>query len=404
MAVLAIAPRLVALEPVISDDAPLEMPQPGAHKLRILAPDLLELTLITTKKSQDSPPTQWDFIGDQKRLHAPATNAFQVIADGKAVPVLKVGFKRRVLYAPLKQRDLRIGNYLYLQLDGPIANNQSVEVRTADPKLWPATTQFLAVAKPLRWSPAIHVNQTGYLPSLPKVAMVGYYLGSLGEMDLEQALDGKNRPVQIGFQIIDSASDKAVFQGKLTLRGETGFPFAGYQRVFAADFSAFKQPGEYRLSVPGLGSSFPFFISDDVAGAFARAYALGIYHQRCGTANKLPFTRFVHGLCHVAPAEVPTMSASYESVNDVLAKETRDARENPRHTAPPLKNVAASLYPFMNKGPVDVRGGHHDAGDYSKYTANSAAFIHILVFAADNFPGVADLDNLGIPESGDGRS
>jgi Glycosyl hydrolase family 9. len=58
----------------------------------------------------------------------------------------------------------------------------------------------------------------------------------------------------------------------------------------------------------------------------------------------------------------------------------------------------------VNRGPVDVRGGHHDAGDYSKYTINSAAFIHQLIFAADVFPGVAELDNLGLPESGDGKS
>src|SRR5205085_7010173 len=37
-------------------------------------------------------------------------------------------------------------------------------------------------------------------------------------------------------------------------------------------------------------------------------------------------------------------------------------------------------------------------------TINSAAFIHGLVFAADVFPGVARLDNLGLPESGDGKS
>ena len=53
---------------------------------------------------------------------------------------------------------------------------------------------------------------------------------------------------------------------------------------------------------------------------------------------------------------------------------------------------------------MDVRGGHHDAGDYSKYTINSASFIHQLMFAVDVFPGVAELDNLGIPESGDGKS
>jgi hypothetical protein len=35
---------------------------------------------------------------------------------------------------------------------------------------------------------------------------------------------------------------------------------------------------------------------------------------------------------------------------------------------------------------------------------NSAAFIHHLVFAADAFPGVSELDNLGLPESEDGKS
>jgi hypothetical protein len=134
------------------------------------------------------------------------------------------------------------------------------------------------------------------------------------------------------------------------------------------------------------------------------AYALGIYHQRCGGANELPFTRFTHGPCHLAPAEVPDMSGKFDEVNAVLAKETADYRDNPRHTAPPLRDVAACLYPFVNYGPVDVHGGHHDAGDYSKYTINSAAFIHHLVFAADVFPGVSDLDNLGLPESGDGKS
>jgi len=41
-------------------------------------------------------------------------------------------------------------------------------------------------------------------------------------------------------------------------------------------------------------------------------------------------------------------------------------------------------------------------GDYSKYTINSAALIHSLIFAVDAFEGAGDLDNLGLPESGDG--
>ena len=69
-----------------------------------------------------------------------------------------------------------------------------------------------------------------------------------------------------------------------------------------------------------------------------------------------------------------------------LAGESRDAKDNPRHTAQALRDVASSLYPFLRTGTLDVSGGHHDAGDYSKYTINSARLVHDLVFAADVFP------------------
>ena len=120
----------------------------------------------------------------------------------------------------------------------------------------------------MRWSPVLHVNQTGYLPDFPKEAMVGYYLGSLGEMDV--GADGATQ-----FQILDARSGQEVFQGPLRPRPDQGFPNPCYQQVLEADFTDFKTPGEYRLSVKGLGVSFPFRIDDAVAGAFARTYALG---------------------------------------------------------------------------------------------------------------------------------
>jgi hypothetical protein len=387
--------RSPAQELTISDDNPLTMHAVGAHQLRIVSPTLIELTLITTKKPDPATVTIWNFVNSNGRASLPSEKEFSVLVDGKSAAVKAVGFKRRVLYAPLKERDLRIGNYLYLQLATPIADGQSVTVLNTDKKLWPAETHFSAKADPLRWSPAIHANQVGYLPALPKKAMVGFYAGSLGEMDLANKVD---------FKLVDANTGKEAFTGKLAPRHDLGFPFECYKSVLEADFSSFKTPGEYRLQVAGLGASFPFFIDDGIAGAFARTYALGIYHQRCGTSNEMPFTRFTHEACHTAPAEVPTMSARFNFVNETLAGYASDDNKNPDQKAPPLKNVAASLYPFVNKGPVDVRGGHHDAGDYSKYTANSAWFIHYLVFAADNFPGAAELDNLGLPESGDGKS
>lgn len=377
----------------ITDDNPLAMPAVGDHGLRVLTPVMLELTLISTKRP-DAGVEQWDFVAKDGALRLPDIKAFVVSVDGAAAEVKSAGFKRRVLYAPLAKRDLRIGNYLYLALAQPVPDGAAVEVKAANPDLWKPDTKFSARAGRLRWSPVIHANQAGYVPAWPKKAIMGYYLGSAGELEITAG----------EFNLIAAGSGVEVFSGRLMPRGDTGFPYAvkPCQRVLEADFSSFATPGEYRLLVPGLGASYPFFINDGVAAAFARTYALGLYHQRCGEENALPFTRFVHAACHTAPSEVPT--TAFLKTGQQLAGMSEDAKKNPRHTAPQLKDVDSSLYPFAAAGKVDVAGGHHDAGDYSKYTINCAQFIHHLVFAADAFPGAGDLDNLGLPESGDGRS
>lgn len=384
----------------LSDDDSLHLAEVGQNQLRVITPTLLELTLITTKSPDPAPLHEWAFVNQAGHANLPAPRQFEVLAGASQLTVIRVGFKRRVLYAPLKQRDLRIANFLYLSLGQAIPEQAPVEVKNPDHKLWQPGRRFTAQNDRFRWSPAVHVNQTGYMLSFSKQAMVGYYLGSLGELDFGSS----DSAGFTNFALLDIRDNKVVFHGPLVPRRDVGFPFSCYQQVLEADFSSFKVPGQYRLFVQGLGTSFPFFIDDAVAGAFARTYALGIYHQRCGTDNSLPFTRFVHGPCHTAPAEVPDASPKFASVNNSLNKESANFKDNPRHTAPQLKSVAADLYPFVNHGPVDVSGGHHDAGDYSKYTINSAAFIHYLVFAADVLPGVSSLDNLGLPESGDGKS
>ena len=392
-AALVLLCRFIAVaQPAVADN-PLALPAPGEHQLRILSSNLLELTRITTKAPLPAKPSDWDFVDAEGRAHLPRASEFIVLSGGTTVAVQTVGFKRRVLYAPLARRDLRIGNQLYLQLGAAITPGQTVEVKNPSATVWPVAMRFAATMEPQRYSPAIHVNQVGYLPGFPKLAMVGFFLGSLGELEV---------PAESGFQIVNDRTSAMVHQGKLTPRRDVGFDYGPYHRVLEADFTEFTTPGEYRLMVPGLGASFPFFIDDGVAAAFARTYALGLYHQRCGTSNALPFTRFVHGPCHTAPAEVPT--AQFTNTIVFLAGESANYTNNPRHTAPQLKNFDASLYPFVNRDVVDVSGGHHDAGDYSRYTINSAAFVHALIFAVDALPGVGELDNLGLPESGDGRS
>jgi hypothetical protein len=373
------------------------LPKVGDNTLHVLSPKLLELKLINTKQLDPAQVAQWNLVNSSGQFVAPALSAFKVTANGQAVSVTGVGFKRRPLFAPLTANDLRIENSLYLQLSTPLADTQTIQVTNPDGSLWSSGMQFTATVDPQRYSPAIHVNQEGYVPAFSKKAMVGYYLGSLGEMTLPSS----------SFKLVNASSGAQVYQGTLVQRTDSGFAYTPtpYQKVYEADFTAFTTPGEYRLVVPGMGASLPFMIYDAVAMSFARAYALGLYHQRCGTNTAMPYTRYTHDVCHAAPVAVPTSAAAFPTTWSYIANYANTLNpNNPTQQAPALTSPSAQLFPYVNQGPLDVSGGHHDAGDYSKYTINSASLIGYLMFAADSLPGVAALDNLGLPESGDGIS
>jgi hypothetical protein len=83
--------------------------------------------------------------------------------------------------------------------------------------------------------------------------MIGYFLGSLRELDV---------PATPGFRLLDAATGIQVFPATLgntvTLsarpdaigRWDTGQE--QYQKVMEADFSSFDTPGDYVLEVPGI--------------------------------------------------------------------------------------------------------------------------------------------------------
>jgi len=386
---------LAAGPAIAGEDALLKV---GDHSLRVLTSDVLELISINTKDPDPARVTTWNLVDANYQFQAPLTSDFLVTANGQAVVIQSVlGFKRRPLYAPYWHRDLRIQNSLYLKLSRAVLDDQVVEVKNPTGTLWTTNIQYIATVDPERYSPLIHVNQEGYLPTLPKKALVGYYLGSSGELSISASL---------GFKIVNDSTGAQVYQGSLVWKPDVGYSYTPtpYQNIYVADFSSVTNPGTYRLVIPYLGSSLPFQIDGGIGLSFARAYALGLYHQRCGASNAFPFTRFTHGPCHTNKSDVPSPQSSFAFTWNTISNYSADYTNNPRHTAPQLKSEATQLYPFVNLGKIDVSGGHHDAGDYSKYTINSAGLIHYLIFAVDAFAGVASLDNLGLPESGNGIS
>ena len=380
-----------------ADDVACLIPQPGDYTLHVITPTLLELKVINTAPVNTTTPTSLNVVDASYNFLAPATGLFAVTANGSSVGVKAVGFKRRPLYAPLYKFDLRIDNNVYLQLSKPISDNQVIKVTNPNGSLWNGSTTFTATVDPLRFNPAIHVNQEGYMPNYSKKAMVGYYAGSMGEIAI---------PASSGFKLVDANSGATVFTGTLNSRLDSGWTYSPspYQKVYEADFTSFTTPGQYRLVVPGMGASLPFNITDGIAMAFARTYALGLYNQRCGTAVALPYSRYTHDACHTAPASIPWPPQNYAWTWQTISNYSLISNpDNPQQTAPKI-NANNLLFPYVNQGKVDVSGGHHDAGDYSKYMTDSAHVVHALMFAVDSLPGVAQLDNIGIPESGDGIS
>src|SRR5438105_2666337 len=124
IAVIGCGLWFAAVAAAADHDNALVLPEVGSSQLRTLTPTILELTLITTKTANSTRLTQWDFADFAGHLRLPSVNKLQVVADGQLVPIHAIGFRRRVVYAPLPKRDLRISNYLYSELPAQILVGQ----------------------------------------------------------------------------------------------------------------------------------------------------------------------------------------------------------------------------------------------------------------------------------------
>jgi endoglucanase len=198
-------------------------------------------------------------------------------------------------------------------------------------------------------TPAIKLNQLGFLPASQKLAVV--QAGSAGR-----------------FAVLDAASGRKVFEGEL---GAPATWDASGETVRLADFSSLRTPGNYRLQVAGLPDSAPFPVSADAyreldAGAI-RAYTL----NRAGIA----LTPAVAG-AYARPAGHP------------------DTRVKVHPSAASGKRPAGTI--------ISSPKGWYDAGDYNKYIVNSGISTYTLLAAYEHFPAWFDKLPLHLPESGNG--
>ena len=256
------------------------------------------------------------------------------------------------------------------------------------------TWTFTFDEKKLR-SEAIHVNQIGYNPeATEKFAYLYHWAGDKGGVDLT-AFSGKN------FYLLDLKTTQTVFTGKVAFRknkinAETGqasdTPSSNFlgSDVYDCNFSAFKEPGDYKIVIDGIGSSFPFRITPDLYRDVFYTTIRGLYHNRSGIELKKPFTEFERKAPHN-----PLITNGFAGKLKYTSSRFIDWT-NGDHAEADKAAIEAGI-----KGSIDTWGWYQDAGDWDGY------FSHLnvpamLLFAWQISPENYADGELDIPEGKNG--
>ena len=257
----------------------------------------------------------------------------------KGLPAAAAGSRTRAIKIPQRNNQMVKATAVFVKLPQPMTNGHRYGVRIAGE----VGAALKADAAPLdavlfddrkTTSDNLRVNQLGYVPGYPKVAYLGQYLGDAG-------------PLEVGakeFELVD-AGGKRVFTGPVKPRGISD-ELVG-QKVYELDFTAFEAEGTYRVRVPGVGISYAFDVGKRALLPLYVNLMRGNFQQRCGQAMEKPFFRHEREACHLDDA---TLDAAAEKSKFVVAKH------------PPLfaTTYDGQIHPAIH--------GHHDAGDYGKYT------------------------------------
>jgi hypothetical protein len=285
-----------------------------------------------------------------------------------AVHPAKAGSRTRTIRESLRKDLLVHQTSIFLDLPTPLKPGKSYSVAFNDGSGDLPAIEAITYDDNRQINDDIRVNQLGYVPGYEKHAYVGQYRGSLGGMPVKASR----------FELIDS-THKVVFTGDVAPRPAQN-ELVG-QTVYDLDFSSFVTPGVYQLHVPGVGLSYPFEIGPAAMNPLYLNYLRGMYHERCGMEIDPAFSRYSRPACHEDDA---TWDHRVEKFGFAKAK-------NPPY------------YPQPNDGTHQAAThGHHDAGDYGKYTSSGATFVFSALNAMARFPDKFQEDDLGLPYSGNG--
>lgn len=308
---------------------------------------------------------------------------------GAVVPVIAVYRKS----TPHNSRVIGVDNHemimdhsLFLAFAEPLAIGVTYAIVFTDPAL---TATSITINPASLRSEAVHVNQVGFRPTDPsKIALLSFWLGN-GLPDG----GGLDYTAFTTFEVIDDNTGEVVHNGPITLRtrkdwteDNTGFymyPDGQYNYsktdVWQMDFSELTAPGAYRVLVPGLGTSYPFAINDNVWADNFRTVMSGFYHHRSGIALDPAYTDFHRPRPH-HPDDIPIYQSTYTLM------EMQDGGGFDEFVAG-----------FTEETVPEAWGGYMDAGDWDRRIQHlTASWQHLDLYEV--FPEYFANLRLAIPE------
>lgn len=241
-------------------------------------------------------------------------------------------------------------------------------------------------------SRAIKVNQAGYLPGAgAKFAYLGAYGYEFGPIPFPQAKE---------FKVIDVRTGDEVFSGPVRLRERdphfapkpdqapgTPRPSMYGEDVYELDLGGLTATGDFFITIPGVGRSWPFRHAPDAAGEAFYTAARGLYHQRAATALTEPFTAWTR-------PKSTMHDTIYESEHMAYPPQVGEPKGYERFDV-------AGATTDRSRCTTNVIGGWYDAADWDRNQAHLVVVFDMLN-AYENAPAAFPDGQLNLPESGDG--
>lgn len=219
-------------------------------------------------------------------------------------------------------------------------------------------------AKPEKIEKYIMIDQFGYRPGDPKVAViVNPQIGFNAEDSFE--------PDSI-LQVREWNSDNIIFSGNANVWKNGTIDFTSGDKGWWFDFSSVTKEGDYYIYSLGKNvGSGKFSIQNDIYKNMLRAACRTFYYQRINSAKELPFAEkpWTEEAAFIGPGQDTEARYLYDKENPATAR--------------------------------DLSGGWMDAGDSNKYITFAESVVHNLLTAYHQNPA-AFTDDYNIPESGNG--